>query len=551
MTILFRVKKWLEDDEFRELLNIADYLGYENDEKVFRLNIDKAFRNGYFPVDVKSLLSKYASNYNEITKSLEKLLNIYKPVFEWVQSKGVVRVTLLKRIYWAIKEQLKRYNVRYGGGLDDRVFVEVMPYQAFEIYRILKELFTEVEDPENLLSEKPLMFKPELKDVELRPYQVEALKNWVENGYRGVIALPTGSGKSIIAIAAIVKRAVRTLIIAYTKEHVLQWRDFILKYTNIPPHMIGVFYSGEKRLAPITITTYQSGFRNIGVLSPYFAMLIVDEVHHLPAEKFRYIALHSLAVYRMGLSATPIREDGKHEELFPLLGGIVYYKSPSELVEMGYLAPYKVVTVKVRLTPQEEKVYRELRRKYKELVGDKKFEEVLELARRGDPRVIEALKIHGEMRTLLAKSTSKIEKAVELAKSEFERGNKVIIFTQYVDQAVELAKRLGALLLTGETPNDVRKRALDEFRSSKSGILVVTTVGDEGIDIPDANVGIIVSGTGSRRQFIQRLGRLLRPKPDRSEATLYEVILEKTAEEYQAAKRKRVELEEFFKEDFE
>jgi superfamily II DNA or RNA helicase len=551
VTILFRVRRWLDEDEFKELLNIADYLGYENNEKVFRLNIDKAYRNGYFPADVKSLLSKYASNYNEISKSLEKLLDTYKPVFEWVQSRGVVRVTLLKQVYWAIKEQLKRYNARYGGSLDDRVFVEIMPYQAFEVYRILKELFIEVEDPENLFSEKSLMFKPELKDVELRPYQVEALKNWVENGYRGIIALPTGSGKSIIAIAGIVKTAVRTLIIAYTKEHVLQWRNFILKYTNIPPHMVGVFYSEEKRLAPITITTYQSGFRNIGLLSPYFTMLIVDEVHHLPAEKFRYIALHSLATYRMGLSATPIREDGKHEELFPLLGGIVYYKSPSELVEMGYLAPYRVVTVKVRLTPQEEKVYRELRRKYKELVGDKKFEEVLELARRGDPRAIEALKIHGEMRALLARSTSKIEKAVELAKSEFEKGGKVIIFTQYVDQAVELAKRLGALLITGETPDDVRRRALDEFKSSKRGILVVTTVGDEGIDIPDANVGIIVSGTGSRRQFIQRLGRLLRPKPDRSEAVLYEIILEKTAEEYQAAKRKRVELEEFFKEDLE
>jgi len=221
--------------------------------------------------------------------------------------------------------------------------------------------------------------------------------------------------------------------------------------------MVGVFYSEEKKLAPVTITTYQSGFRNINTLSPYFGMLIVDEVHHLPAEKFKYIAMHSIAVYRMGLSATPTREDGKHEELFPLLGGIVYYKLPGELVEQGYLAPYKVITVKVKLSKQERELYEQLRKKYRALVGGLKFQEVLELARRGDSRAAEALKIHSEARMLLAKSTSKIDKTVEIAREEYEKGNKVIVFTQYVDQAREIARRLEALLLTGDTPEEERK----------------------------------------------------------------------------------------------
>jgi len=547
--IVFRVKKWLEEDEFKELTRIADYMGFENGVKSFRLNLDKAFRNGYTLVDIKNLVCEYSIDCREVEVKLEEVASNYTPVFEWISSKGVVKLSIPRSIYGVVKEDLKKYSPRFIGLVEDKVVLEILPYKAPDVYKTLRDKLGNVLDPQNLFTEKPLVIQPELRNIELRPYQKEALEKWIENNYRGVIALPTGAGKSIVALAALTRVNTRTLIIAYTKEQVLQWREFILKYTTIPPHMVGVFYSEEKKLAPVTITTYQSGFRNINTLSPYFGMLIVDEVHHLPAEKFKYIAMHSIAVYRMGLSATPTREDGKHEELFPLLGGIVYYKLPGELVEQGYLAPYKVITVKVKLSKQERELYEQLRKKYRALVGGLKFQEVLELARRGDSRAAEALKIHSEARMLLAKSTSKIDKAVEIAREEYEKGNKVIVFTQYVDQAREIARRLEALLLTGDTPEEERKRALQEFKYAQRGILVVTTVGDEGLDIPDANVGILVSGTGSRRQFIQRLGRLLRPKPGGKEAVMYEIILEKTTEEFQARKRKTLNLDEYLGED--
>ncbi|MEM4516685.1 MAG: DEAD/DEAH box helicase [Desulfurococcaceae archaeon] len=541
MTNIFKVRKWLEDDEFKELLKIADYLGFENGYKLFKLNIDKALRNGYTPVDVRNLIEEYADEAEEALTDIEKIFEEYTTVFEWLPSRGVVRIHIPRSLFNAFKEQLRKYSYRYTGASGEKAVLEILPYYAHDIYNYFKNQSLPVIDANNIFAEKALVFKPELMNITLRPYQEEALRKWVENDYRGIIALPTGSGKSIIAIAAIVETAVRTLIVAYTKEQVFQWRDFILKYTNIPSHMIGLLYSEEKKLAPITITTYQSGFRNMNTISPYFGMLLVDEVHHLPAEKFRYIALHAIAKYRMGLSATPTREDGKHEELFPLLGGIIYYKTPSELVEQGFLAPYTIITVKVNLNRQERSLYEQLRRKYRALVGSKKFQEVLDEARRGNSRAIEALKIHSEMRQILAKASSKIDKAVEIAKREYEKGSKVIIFTQYVEQAKEIADRLNSLLLTGETPEAERKRSLDLFKNMSRGILVVTTVGDEGIDIPDANVGIIVSGTGSRRQFIQRLGRLLRPKTGGSGAVLYEIVLERTPEELQARKRKSIE----------
>ncbi|MEM4717136.1 MAG: DEAD/DEAH box helicase [Desulfurococcaceae archaeon] len=544
MTIILRVKKWLDEEEFKELVKIADYLGYQDGYRLFSINIGKALKNGYLPVDVKNLVEEYMEEDNLVDK-IDSLLNEYSPVIQWDSIKGVVKIQLQKDLFNLVKNELRKYSYKYLGLDGDKVTVEILPYHGYDIYKYLKSISPEVVDIANVFTDKTLLIKPELRNIELRPYQKEALEKWLENGRKGIIALPTGSGKSIIAIAALVETSVRTLIVAYTKEQIQQWRDFILKYTNIPSHIIGLFYGEEKKLAPITITTYQSGYRYINTISPYFGLLVVDEVHHLPADKFKYIALHTLANYRMGLSATPTREDGKHEDLFPLLGGIVYYKHPSDLVEEGYLAPYKIITVKVKLKPDERKLYEQLRAKYRELVKGRKFEEILEEARRGYTHAVEALKVHSELRQLIAMSSSKIDKAVEIAKLEYERNNKVIIFTQYIDQAMEIARRLNALVLTGETPEIDRKKSLEEFKNSTRGILVVTTVGDEGLDIPDANVGIIVSGTGSRRQFIQRLGRLLRPKYRSMGAILYEIITEKTPEEYQARKRKTINLDDY------
>lgn len=543
MPVTLKIRKWLDEDEFKELLKVSEYIGYENGYRKFQLNLEKALRNGYLFEDIKGLISEYEAVVEGSLDDLEKAFSEHSPVFSWSQTKGVVKVQITRPVYQLSKEFLRRVGSKCSDSSSERVVVEVLPYYAHEILQYFKGIGLPIVDVDNIFSEKPLALKPELKGVKLRPYQEEALNKWDENGGRGIIALPTGSGKTLIAIAALVQKSVRTLIVAYTKEQLLQWQNFLLKHTTIPSNMIGLFYSSEKRLAPITITTYQSGFRNINVLSPYFKMIVVDEVHHLPADKFKHIALHSLATLRMGLSATPIREDGKHEELFPLLGGIVYHKAPSELVEQGYLAPYSIVTVKVKMGSDERLAYEALRKKYRALVGDKEFKEVLEEAYKGSAKAIEALKVHSEMRMLLAKSRTKINKAIELALEERERGHKVIVFTQYVDQAKEIAERLGCLLLIGDTSESERKRVLESFKSSPAGILVVTTVGDEGIDIPDANVGIIVSGTGSRRQFIQRLGRLLRPKSGGTTAVLYEIVLERTPEEFQAKRRKLLDLD--------
>jgi superfamily II DNA or RNA helicase len=543
--VVVKARGWVSDEDFQELLRVARYIGRVGGSVLFELDVGKAVSNGYSFEDVINLVNELNLEVEGSIEELRGEFSKYKVSLEYEPRAGYVVVKIPLIAHGRVKEKLRQVGARRLSLQNDVVAYKLLPYMLSTLGKMLQASGLSIEDKQGLLSRRVLPFKPELVNVRLRDYQEEALAKWFENNGTGIIALPTGSGKTLIGVAALTRVSERTLIVTYTREQALQWREAILNYTNTPGHMVGLLYSEEKRIAPITITTYQSGFRVIREIAHQYSLLIVDEVHHLPADKFRFIAVHAIALYRMGLSATPYREDGRHEDLFPLLGGIVYYKTPSELSEQGYLAKYVVYTVKARLNPEEWKTYLELRTLYEKYAAGRPFDKLVEEASRGDKSAAEALRVHSRIRMLLARSKSKIEKAVEIARQELDRGGKIIVFTQYVEQAEEIAKRLNAWLLTGETSGDERKKALEEFKAAKSGVLVVTTVGDEGLDIPDANVGIIVSGTGSRRQFIQRLGRILRPKPGGGEARLYEIVIEKTSEEFQARKRKNMDLDEF------
>ncbi|MEM0031270.1 MAG: hypothetical protein QXV48_02945 [Desulfurococcaceae archaeon] len=134
MTNIFKVRKWLEDDEFKELLKIADYLGFENGYKLFKLNIDKALRNGYTPVDVRNLIEEYADEAEEALIDIEKIFEEYTTVFEWLPSRGVVRIHIPRSLFNAFKEQLRKYSYRYTGTSGEKAVLEILPYYAHDIY---------------------------------------------------------------------------------------------------------------------------------------------------------------------------------------------------------------------------------------------------------------------------------------------------------------------------------------------------------------------------------------------------------------------------------
>ena len=537
--LIVRYRGWMNEEDFRKVVEIADYLGREDDELIFRISKHKLINKRLTVDDVLGVLDEVGLEYDDSLK--EKLREFFSRVrgtatIYFKEGKLILSFDrYLGDVYQTHLKDILKYN-KVGK------YFYTYPSRYHELRKTLTSLGFGLNDLTGFKELIPLPSKVNFKG-DLREYQIEALNAWLSNSGRGIIALPTGSGKTHIGIAAISRINEATLIITYTKEQLIQWEKFIKMLTDIPPSHIGLYYSKEKRILPVTLATYQTAFKYIDKLAPYFNLLIIDEVHHLPAEKFKHIAITSPAKYRLGLSATPYREDGKHAELFPLMGGVVYYKTTQELAEKGFLAKFRIETIKVDLKSDEKKEYLKLRKQFRELVGGLDFKTLVDLAKRGDARAIKALEIHSEMLKILYMSEAKLEKVKEIVERELSEGKKIIVFAHYVALAERIASELSAYLLTGEIEETKRKSILDQFRRAESGVLVVTTVGDEGLDIPDASVGVLVAGTGSRRQFIQRLGRLLRPKPGK-EAILYEIVIRGSSEEFQAKKRKTVSLDD-------
>ncbi len=536
--IRFYVKEWLDEDDFRSLLEFSDYLGRDPEKgSLFEVNWVKARRNRLTPRTILETIESVGGVLEASSRALleSKARRDKVIVLEWSGSTVVLRT----RVYLGPYLDEVRGYVSYDRS--SKVF-RVVPMYFFDLKRRLEDLGFEVEDRTGLQESQPLSFKVEFRG-ELRSYQSEALEALRSHGWRGIIALPTGSGKTVIAVAALAELGERTLIVTYTKEQMFQWVDMLTRFTNLRREHVGLYYGERKRLAPITVSTYQTAYRHISRIAPLYTTIIIDECHHLPAERFKHIARNAFAIHRIGLSATVVREDGRHVELFPMLGGVVYHKLPGELSEQGFLAPYRIIEERVELSPQERKEYLSYLEAYRRFAMGRRFEQLLELARRGDRYAQMALKAHAKMRMVVQMSESKLAKVREIVSRELRRGSKILVFTQYVEQAKKLAEVLDAPLLIGELDTATRKRVLDDFKSGRSRVLVVTTVGDEGLDIPDANVGILVSGTGSRRQFVQRLGRLLRPGEGK-EARLYEIVVRGTQEERQARRRKKLGLDE-------
>lgn len=533
----FRVRGWMAREDFESVLRFSRYLGRDEEGSIFEVDPAKAERNGLGLDDVVEVLERLGVEGDAIER-----------VKRWFEERSYDVELLLEgdsillRPLLYLGDRLSDFRdlLRYDKGR--KCFV-VPPGMLWKVVRELERQGLAVRDRTGLPASVPLGIPVTFKG-KLRDYQEEALEAWKRNSFRGVIALPTGAGKTVIAVKAIADLGLRTLVVVYTKEQLHQWIEKLRELTDIPGAAVAAFYSEEKRLGPVTVTTYQTAHRHVRDLAFRFSFLIVDEVHHLPAEKFKTIALGVYAPYRMGLSATVVREDGKHVELFPLMGGVVYYKSPDELAEKGYIARYVVRIVRVELKPEEKAKFEELRKLYKALAQGVPFQELVKRALAGDLTAARALKVHSDMLKLVHMSKAKEEAVKRIVAEELGKGSKILVFAQYVDQAEELGRLLGAPVLTGETETKERRRALEEFRRCERGVLVLTTVGDEGLDVPDANVGIIVAGTGSRRQYVQRLGRLLRPGPGKI-ARLYEIVTKGTGEEAMARRRKTLGLDFF------
>jgi superfamily II DNA or RNA helicase len=392
---------------------------------------------------------------------------------------------------------------------------------------------------EELIDRFALPFAPKLS-LQARPYQRDALRSWLEAEGRGVVVLPTGAGKTVVAFMALEQAPVRTLVVVPTIDLLRQWRANLIEKAGVPADQVGVIGGGERTSRAVTVITYDSAAMPRRRLDGY-GLLIVDEVHHLPAPTYQAIAAKTEAPFRLGLSATPERTDGGHRELEALIGPEVYRRRPLDLAREGHIADYREKRIFVDLSMEERYQYDALMAEYKwylatrrtQLLGGSVFDALIR--RSGfDPGARRALQAHHQARMIALNAGGKIDQVEALLTRHHD--DRVIVFSEYNAMVKAISTQLALPAITYRTPADERRLILERFRSGRYTKVVTGRVLNEGVDVPDANVAIVVSGSSATREYIQRLGRVLRPKP--KGAFLYELISRKTTEG-RAAKARR------------
>ncbi len=355
------------------------------------------------------------------------------------------------------------------------------------------------------------------EDFGLRAYQQEAATIFhaggTEKGGSGVVVLPCGAGKTVVGIGCLHKLQTQCLILTTNTIAVRQWRDELLDKTTLTEEEVGEYTGDNKHIAPITISTYQmityrrrkSGefthFQLFGARD--WGLVIYDEVHLLPAPVFRVTA-EIQARRRLGLTATLVREDGREDEVFSLIGPKKYDVPWKILERQGWIADAHCVEVRIPLMPSATFDY--------QTAGSR------------------------DQFRIASENPDKLPVVQRLAARHSE--DRVLIIGQYLDQLDHLAEAMQAPVITGRTPNKERAELYERFRNGDLHLLIVSKVGNFAVDLPDANVAIQVSGTfGSRQEEAQRLGRILRPKSDRRPAVFYSVVTRDSREEHFANNR--------------
>ena len=414
----------------------------------------------------------------------------------------------------AILTEISRHKAIRGllGAAIDEVTVAVFPSERGRIKQELTKINWPVEDLAGYVDGESHPIELNHDGWQLRDYQAYAAESFWEGG-SGVVVLPCGAGKTIVGAASMAQAKTTTLILVTNTVAGRQWRDELLRRTTLQPEEIGEYSGERKEIRPVTIATYQvvtrktkGEYRALELFdSRDWGLIIYDEVHLLPAPVFR-MAADLQSRRRLGLTATLVREDGREDDVFSLIGPKRYDAPWKELELAGYIATAECVEVRTTLTSEERMAYAtaETKQRYR-----------IAATSRGKDAVVDKL----------------------LARHQ---GEQVLIIGAYVEQLEGIAARTNAPLVHGTTSTKKREEAFDAFRSGEISTLVVSKVANFSIDLPDAAVGIQVSGTfGSRQEEAQRLGRLLRPKADGGGALFYTVVARDTLDAEYAMRRQR------------
>ncbi|HLS65194.1 MAG TPA: DNA repair helicase XPB, partial [Ruania sp.] len=380
----------------------------------------------------------------------------------------------------------KRTQGLLGEKIDDETVV-VHPSERGHLKQVLVKLGWPAEDLAGYVDGEAHEISLDTSDWALRPYQEEAVEGFWHGG-SGVVVLPCGAGKTLVGAGAMARSGTTTLILVTNTVSARQWRDELVRRTSLTPEEIGEYSGSRKEVRPVTIATYQVLTTKRKGVYPHLELLdardwgliLYDEVHLLPAPIFRMTA-DLQARRRLGLTATLVREDGREDEVFSLIGPKRYDAPWKDIEAQGYIAPAECVEVRLDLPHADRMTY---------AVAEAEDRYRLAATAPGKLAVVEQI----------------------LARHP---GEQTLVIGQYLDQLTELGEHIDAPVITGATTVPERQRLFEAFRSGELTTLVVSKVANFSIDLPEAAVAIQVSGSfGSRQEEAQRLGRLMRPKAD-------------------------------------
>jgi len=367
-----------------------------------------------------------------------------------------------------------------------------------------------------------------VKLPKLRSNQIEALEAWSKADCRGQIIMPTGTGKTEVALAAMARKKIASLVVAPVRDLMYQWHRRILAAFDYDAGIVG---DG----------LYDSAYIHMARMGADFGLLIFDEEHHLPGKCRREAAILSDAPMRLGLTATAERSDGLHKDLDWLIGPVVY-NMPFKEAEGSTLAHFDVVRIPVTLNQREQATYDRCSRAIRHFILSRRKEQPSytwqDLCREsgGDPQARHAQKAYYLKNSIESRAAEKLRVLEDIFR--LHKGQQILVFTGSNAMAIEVSKRFLVPTILSHTRKRERLAVLENFANGAFPVLVANRVLDEGIDVPEAKVAVVIGGQGSARQAKQRLGRILR-RTGSARATLYEVVCENTKEVQRSRERRR------------
>ncbi len=375
-------------------------------------------------------------------------------------------------------------------------------------------------------------------DRPLREYQEAALWAWKRVGSRGIVCLPTGSGKTRVAVEAMCRSGVSTLVLVPTKVLLAQWRRVLADRVSGEVGQVG---DGLRMVRPVTVATFESAYRHGQRFGNRFGLLVVDEIHHFGGGR-RIEALEMCAApRRLGLSATPPMDEGPLARLGDLVGPVVYSLSVADLTG-SFLADFDRVVLPVTLDDAEQIEYD---RNWNLFSGTYRvfrahnpagtWAEFLDWAR-ATPGGLQAVACWHRSQAIVSLPRAKQELVADLLARH--RDGRVLVFTRDNRAAYRISLRHLIPAITCDIRRKERERILDAFRTGAVRALVSSRVLNEGLDVPEADVAVILGGSQGTREYLQRVGRVLRGREGKR-AIIYEVVVSGTSESRGLRKRAR------------